>query len=103
MRFAVIFLIENDGESTEEEGVKLIESLCGSELQRVVIGLSQRQEKVFPTLRPVGGWEIRYFEVKLSNLKWSRILDVGVSVHSNLWRDDDCLLLGALHIQKGFA
>lgn len=54
------FLAENDGEATDEEDVKLIESLCGSELQRVVIGLSQRQEKVFPTLRPVGGWEIKW-------------------------------------------
>lgn len=48
------FLIKN-----ENVNVQLFESLSGSKLQRVVIGLSDRQERVLPALRPVGGWEVR--------------------------------------------
>lgn len=45
---------------TEDGEVRFFEALHGVDLQRVVIGLSERQERVFPTSRPINGWEIRY-------------------------------------------
>lgn len=43
-----------------DEPVKFFEPLGGDNLRRVVMRLSERQERIFPTSRPVHGWEIRY-------------------------------------------
>lgn len=43
-----------------EENVKFFEPLCGDDLRRVVMGLSERQERIFPTSKPIYGWETRY-------------------------------------------
>lgn len=45
----------------------------------------------------------RYFEIKYDDLRRSRIVDIGFTVQSSLWRDSDNMFLGALHIHKGFA
>lgn len=53
----------HSSESTldREEGAnyKFYEPLSGADLQEVIIELSERQERIFATVKPVNGWEIR--------------------------------------------
>lgn len=42
-----------------KDDVRFFEPLCGDDLHGVVVGLSERRDRIFPTLRPINGWEIR--------------------------------------------
>lgn len=76
--------------------------LRGNNLQTVIIGLSNRQEKLFPSFQPVNGWEARYFNLRFgaADNKF-RIVDLGISIENRHWALGDELLLGAVHIHEG--
>lgn len=72
-------------------------------LRTLLRGLALRDEKTFPsTAAPVNGWETRYFYLNFHNsAQFSRIVDIGITVHHDQWQEKDALLLGALHIHNG--
>lgn len=93
------------GESSiDVPGDKRIAPLKGISLQRVILKLSRRQERLFSTQTQVNNWEAYYFYLKFaSDVKRCRIVDVGVSIaKDDGWHERDFLLLGAIHMHEGF-
>lgn len=95
----------NDGEASSAAGEKHILPIAHIALERVIIGLSERQERILPSYRPINDWHSRYFYIKFDrNISNARVVDVGVSVvKDGGWADDDFVQLGALHIHAGIS
>lgn len=93
----------NDSATSSIAGEKRVFPMNYTALDRVIIGLGERQERILPTHRPINDWYSRYFYLKFNrDAKSSRIVDVGVSVvKDGGWTDDDFLKLGAVHIHAG--
>lgn len=75
--------------------------LRGNNLRTVIIGLSERQEKLFASSQPINGWEARYFNLKFNVFEKCRIVDLGLSIEHRHWTQGDEVLLGAVHIHEG--
>lgn len=86
-------------------GEKILTPLRRNDLRHIIIGLSQRQEKVFPSYKPINGWETSYFYIKFQeNVKNCHITDVGISINKGNWNTIyDSALLGAVHIHNGIS
>lgn len=90
-------------EPTEPIARKHYYPLRGHNLHTVIIGLSDRQEKLFASSQPINGWEARYFNLKFNVYEKCRIIDLGISIEHRHWTQGDELLLGGLHIHEGIA
>lgn len=93
----------NDREGSSAAGEKHILPMNHTALERVIIGLSERQERILPSHRPINDWHSRYFYLKfVRDVEMSRIVDVGISVvKDGGWSNEDHLKLGAVHIHAG--
>lgn len=88
-----------------EFGCKSIPFLDGKNLDRVVDGLSVREEMTLPPdWSEFSDWYTRYYYLKFHpDVESIRIVDVGISItKEDKWTDEDFIKLGALHIQAGF-
>lgn len=102
----LLVLCDNDAlATTSNNGIKRMAPLNGIALQRVIIALSRRQERLFSSRQPVNNWEAQYFYLKFTDeLKHCRIVDVGLSItKEGGWHTRDYVLLGAIHIHEGIA
>lgn len=102
----LLVLCDNDAaETTSEIGAKRVAPLRGVAMQRVLIALSRRQERLFSSRQPVNNWEAQYFYVKFADdLRHCRVVDIGVSItKEGSWHPRDYVLLGAIHVHRGVA
>lgn len=103
------YLIYCDGDIRNENNVVLkpcerfVNPLRTHLLKYIVVGLSNRHEKIFPSSRrPINGWETRYYYLNFDEIaKLGRVVDIGITVNKENWTETDSLLLGALHIHCG--
>lgn len=81
----------------------IIRPLHGQLLKYTMIGLSNRNEKIFPSSnRPINGWETRYYYLNFDEMaKYGHLIDIGITIDKNRWLRSDSVLLGALHIHSG--
>lgn len=81
----------------------VLRPLSGQLLKYTVIGLSNRNEKIFPSSnRPINGWETRYYYLNFDEMaKYGHLIDIGITIDKNRWLRNDSVLLGALHIHFG--
>lgn len=80
-----------------------INPLTANSLRYVIVGLSNRHEKIFPSSnRAINGWESRYFYLNFDEIaKHGRVIDIGISIEKDNWNENDSVLLGALHMHSG--
>lgn len=72
------------------------------QMRYALIGLSNRQEKTFPSIAPINGWEARYYYLNFDQTAtFGKIVDIGISVDKDEWKKNDSVLFGALHIHEG--
>lgn len=93
--------LEKKEEEEDSIARKHFYPLRGNNLRTVIIGLSERQEKLFASSQPINGWEARYFNLKFNVFEKCRIVDLGLSIEHRHWTQGDEVLLGAVHIHEG--
>lgn len=93
----------NNSGASSAVGEKHILPLNYTALDRVMVGLSERKERILHSHRPINDWHSRYYYLKFDrNVQASRVIDVGVSiVKDGGWTDGDYLKLGAFHMHAG--
>lgn len=81
----------------------IVRPLHGQLLKYTIIGLSNRNEKIFPSSnRPINGWVSQYYYLNLDEMaKYGHLIDIGITIDKNRWLRSDSVLLGALHVHSG--
>lgn len=106
----LLIYCESDGQehlnADEQSPTKkqfIVRPLDGQLLKYAVIGLSNRNEKIFPSSnRPINGWETRYYYLNFDQMaKYGHLIDIGISIDKMRWLRSDSVLLGALHVHSG--